>query len=631
MRYFHSDLAVLNAEQYDDGRVTKRPGSGAALKAKGSARVPPKNAPNPKKRTRKASGVDGNEPSEEGKRARGRPRLDLKDEVSAERRRAQIRDAQRAYRERKEISIARLEAEVEALKDTNKDVKTAYQKIIDYANRHGILEQAPEFGHQLQQFQALVEGIIVKDPEENEATPIKSLEGSPREKRTEWKTSTTDNRPEEPVTQSTSKGDHQAQPLLGGIVVSHEPVQHQLPHDLALNLDPSLNDPVEYEIMAAPTSENASFISNLAFDTSFMDSPNTPWTHSPWSTLPAPRTFSFGEWSFSRRLHRFAIEKAVGLLTTQNPPPARMSRVFGFVRLFETIEEIRTRTIATLAAMNSEPLNDWRQPFHHIGASGTHFITGKDGDKTYPDAPPYPSTGYGMGPFDERTMNVRSSLLGMSNYLNIDGMGGDWYDAYDVEAYLARNGIIIPPTAEIQTVELQPGDFLYGQHVQTPSSVGGNPSSAAHLGTEMGLGMNSSSVPALAQPLMGSAAAEYMSPVSSGDGMSVSASTPPNAFSMSTDNFIGVGLQSAPESVSGVATFGNNSPASDFVPNANFMYPSPHGSIPVPAAGPASKRVLLDVGKFVHMLVSRATCMGRAPAFRPMDVVSAFWESVVAE
>src|SRR3984885_10670025 len=64
--------------------------------------------PSPKKRPRRSPKSD----EDDSKKQRGRPRLDTQDETAADRRRTQIRLAQRAYRHRKETTISALKKRV---------------------------------------------------------------------------------------------------------------------------------------------------------------------------------------------------------------------------------------------------------------------------------------------------------------------------------------------------------------------------------------------------------------------------------------------------------------------------------------------------------------------------------------
>ena len=65
----------------------------------------------------------------------------------SQRRRTQIRLAQRAYRNRKENAITELEAQVRDLKEANSAMRSAVQQVFESsANNPHILAQAPELG-----------------------------------------------------------------------------------------------------------------------------------------------------------------------------------------------------------------------------------------------------------------------------------------------------------------------------------------------------------------------------------------------------------------------------------------------------------------------------------------------------
>ncbi|CAK7211103.1 hypothetical protein SCUCBS95973_001017 [Sporothrix curviconia] len=85
------------------------------------------------------------------KRARGRPRIDVKDVTAADRRRTQIRLAQRAYRSRKEKAIVSLEKRVHALKEANEAMSNAFMVLHDFAVQRGLLDTHPDLAQQLRQ------------------------------------------------------------------------------------------------------------------------------------------------------------------------------------------------------------------------------------------------------------------------------------------------------------------------------------------------------------------------------------------------------------------------------------------------------------------------------------------------
>ncbi|OAA59888.1 bZIP family transcription factor [Niveomyces insectorum RCEF 264] len=89
------------------------------------------------------------------KRARGRPRLDIEDVTAADRRRTQIRLAQRAYRSRKEKAISSLECTVQSLHESNEAMSGAFMALHDFVERQGLLDAHPGLTQQLRQTTAV--------------------------------------------------------------------------------------------------------------------------------------------------------------------------------------------------------------------------------------------------------------------------------------------------------------------------------------------------------------------------------------------------------------------------------------------------------------------------------------------
>ncbi|KAI0113458.1 hypothetical protein F4814DRAFT_347331 [Daldinia grandis] len=608
MRYLHSNLAVLSAEQYDGGRYPRRSASKINQKPNTTV-VPTNNAPNPRKRGRKSADRELDGPAEETKRSRGRPRLETKDQTPGERRRTQIRLAQRAYRNRKENAITDLQAKIDDLKNVNSEINNAYHDLFNYASQRGLLAQAPEFGQQLQKLQTLL-----KRTQEQENSEVNE-HNSPEEHSDDGQGDAQNS--EEPV--STLPND-QTPALLGGITVSHEPVvQPELDATFALNPTPNNVHAHNYEVITAPTFENASFGPNVPVDTNFLDPAHSSWARHPWNRLTGPPTMSFNEWTFARRLHRHTVERAAALISMPNPPPAKLTRVFGFVMLFETVDEIRSRTVAMLEKNKNEPLNNWKYPFHRLGGSGTHFPD-QAGPSSLSGSSIYHSSGFGTGPFNERTTRVNDTLLGVSQYINMSGWEGTWFDSDEVETYLAQNGVIIPTAADIHTVEIHPGAFSDVQvqsHTQHMQDFHPNAMDIPHIDASLTLGMPT--IPStIGNPSL-----------ATGSDTTVSTAPPlvPDSSwqSIPTSNFYG-GAHHTEQAVPSFTGF-DDMTANTFVNPSSYHFPYRETEIPTPAASP--RRVVLDVNQFISGLISSATCLGRAPSFRPKDIVSSFWNAVI--
>lgn len=343
-----------------------------------------------------------------------------------QRRRTQIRLAQRAYRNRKENAIQTLEQKVQDLKDTNEEMSNVFMQLHDFAMTTGALDRNPELGRQLrlttERFLALArkaseDGSSGKDDDGGGHASPSSHHAAVSPHRISTSPEAIDIPRSEPP------------PLLwGGYTVTHEPTPF-LP-------DPPANT---YEIITQPTPENASFPFG------------TPSFSFPLASLPPPTTYTPHESTFGRRLHRFATERALYLISMPDPPPARFHRVFGFCLLLETREAIHARTRRTVHKSIQESLAYWPYPFHHLGGAGAHqFDAGSDGGVRYGNQgtvdvmkPAQTNGGFGAGPFTAGVGATRELLDGEMR-MGVEGFGGEFFDPEEVELYLRIRGVVIP-------------------------------------------------------------------------------------------------------------------------------------------------------------------------------------------
>ncbi|RYP86388.1 hypothetical protein DL769_000772 [Monosporascus sp. CRB-8-3] len=585
MRYPQADSPVLNAETYDDG-----------YQFRGIVHKPPPGDPpfmeDPSaSRKRQGKEVIGDQDEGEGgkKRARGRPRLNPKDQTQGERRRTQIRLAQRAYRNRKESAITELESQVRHLKEVNDEMRDAFQQLLDSATRQGLLARTPEFAQQLQKLQALLKRPREDGAEEHESALDAGVEDSPRGSQPESAKSPS------PQGATIEEAKHnQPEQLYGGLLIAPEPGPQQQSHSLDGLMYSSMNDHSgNYQIIAAPTIENASFALNTS---SMFGSAPDSWSFSPWNSLPIPASMAYQESGFARRLHRYAAEKAACLICMKNPPPENMARVFGFARLFETTDQIRERTLATLAKTRAQSLHNWNYPFYNLGGAGTHFPDSGRGSRDDGEGAPRTS-GFRFGPMDEATSHIRDSLLTISQNIRMPGLQGPFWDCDEVEWYMWLNGVLVPDVAtDFCSARIQPGSFHY-QEVHHQEADADAPHSAAPGSASLFAPAHSYDGTSMAtSPAMGDA---WQHANANGEFMGAAAAQ--TAIHGMTQGFAGSSLQ-------------------------NYGPPS----VADPLSGSAGgKLVQLDITKFLDGLTSRGACLGRTPGFRPKDVDAAFWESVI--
>ena len=134
------------AQQLYGGIFRKSPSQDSAVESSSGERE--LEASRPKKKARKSK--KENEDTDESKRQRGRPRLDTEDQTAADRRRTQIRLAQRAYRHRKETTISALKARVNDLQATIEHMDKTFLDLHDNLIEAGITTNHVGVARQLQ-------------------------------------------------------------------------------------------------------------------------------------------------------------------------------------------------------------------------------------------------------------------------------------------------------------------------------------------------------------------------------------------------------------------------------------------------------------------------------------------------
>ena len=299
-------------QQLYGGIFRKSPSQDNAMES--SAGEPEPEASRPKKKARKSK--KDSEEADESKRQRGRPRLDTEDQTAADRRRTQIRLAQRAYRHRKETTISALKARVGDLQSTielmNKTFLDLHDNLIDSGITTKHIGIAKQLQKATQDFVNLSKVSDLDDDDDDEMVKIAEVSGK---------------------TDGSHGNRFESQKELN----PNTGRQERTPPE-------SLSDDAEVEEL--PTTNNAFYMnldswSNMNYDTiSF--SVNVPQPPSALEVLgekarsaaaslfppidhglSSPQgkngsyTYSFQETSFARRLHRRSLEQ--GKLLTPSP------------------------------------------------------------------------------------------------------------------------------------------------------------------------------------------------------------------------------------------------------------------------------------------------------------------------
>lgn len=401
----------------------------------------------------------------------------------SQRRRTQIRLAQRAYRSRKENAIQSLEQRVQELQQTNEEMSNAFMQLHDFAMGRGVLERVPEFANELrattEKFLALARRSS-EEPDEgghgerNISSAGKEPEDSADHEKKEdacvgaldpaiWGYTVTSEAEMAPVVDLTAMPPTPTT-LSYETMQIHTPDVNPFPFGLTPTTDDDLTLPTTFP----------DFFSTIPAANTPPQSTTTPQfspPHSPFESLPLPRDLSYTESTFGRRLQRTALQWGYQLITMSNPPPQTLARVFGFCLLFEPADKIRERMRAGLAKLADENLHFWQWPFWALGGAGKHqfggptagseAVVGNEGKRNV--AKHGFGGDFGMGPFGADVMEARARRLDSSMRITLPGWSGEFYDPDDVEAYLRSKGVVIRPGQDFVTAEVESGWFEEGE------------------------------------------------------------------------------------------------------------------------------------------------------------------------
>ncbi|KAF3934164.1 hypothetical protein ABW20_dc0103398 [Dactylellina cionopaga] len=279
------------------------------------------------------------------KKHRGRPRLDNRDETAAERRRTQIRLAQRAYRQRKETTIASLKTRVEDLETTIETMLNTFFEIHDSAIEHKLVEAHPQFGQTLR---GATEKILALSKEIGTSATAGDEAG--------------DQDIEEHSKDSGNKrGDAEGTEegfFSGPAGTTRQGVSSRSRSTGSRESQGSGNVP--------PTTPNDTF--NLARIRASI--PSRVQSPSPHTSLILP---PHEERTFAQRLRRLALEWRYYRLVNGNPDVTRENQPANFCLLFATKNETLESLRLLLSGRDREPYQLTKFPISHLGGSGLHY------------------------------------------------------------------------------------------------------------------------------------------------------------------------------------------------------------------------------------------------------------------
>lgn len=579
-----------------------------------------------KKQTKRASIAEVDD-QVENKNKRGRPRLDTQDETAADRRRTQIRLAQRAYRHRKETTISALKQKVTNLHNTIEQMSKTFTALHDNMIDAGVLASHHSLGQQLQaateEFAALSKAAAPDSDEEEEIENIANLT------RGESKPSSVPDKSNRRSSGTSSRKSSSAAHRPGRVDVDSASSSDQLSFDARAEEELGLagNKASHSEHSAGGNTDN----DNNNNDKAPLD-PTQPWradnfeqqdldVMDRFATAPEPfffvddrfdritverplvpthnhgsYTYSFQETTFARRLHRMSLERAFRNLANPTIDPEYIKNTFRFTFCFSNRKRMLQRFQTLLKRRAGESLENFNVPFFRIGGAGTHFPRRDDqGKPIYPPNLLSPARAFGPLPY----VPIETPRAGKSTeeILEDIGFGGDWYDAHDVEEYLKTKGIYLD--GQTSLVEVDPVVLRIVKGITT--------------------------TPATAPTVFSSSTA---SSTSSPHPHEPSITTPSSFTAASIPPDFGSG-----DLYSGSTTFFGNMLASDAQPGradgVNVLdvlwddftaQPSSTFFQDLQQQQQSPSLVTFDVEQFLDQLIRSGACLGRAPGFRKETV-----------
>ncbi|KAF1923656.1 uncharacterized protein M421DRAFT_306905 [Didymella exigua CBS 183.55] len=330
-------------------------------------------------------------------------------------------------------------------------------------------------------------------------------------------------------------------------------------------------------------------------------------------TLSPNYTYSFEEVTFARRLMRATLESGFLLLSKSDVHPAALNYVFKLSLPYLTLDEIRARFKTILARGVTEDLDWYATPFLHLGGAGTHYQRRDAQGNPIPLKNTW--TIRQIEPLDKRLIRMESVADGqVQNLEGIDlaGLEGEWFDAYDVQGYLEEQWHCrIDPRSSFAEclVEDENATTSYNEREPprlTPGSTAGTPDDSPppippsfnSFEPSYGLDMSFNNTPTpnfLAVP------------------------NRPSLIDLSFDQTLGLDL--APG-------FGLGFDGNDGYNTLSFNTMGEAEQLPVVKQKP-KKVAWVDVSKLIDKMMTRAICLGRAPGYRRNDVDVAFREALI--
>ncbi|KAF1914393.1 hypothetical protein BDU57DRAFT_454768, partial [Ampelomyces quisqualis] len=598
-----------------------------------------------------------------GKKARGRPRVDTTDATAADRRRTQIRLAQRAYRQRKETTISSLKQQSSQLHSIIEQMNKTFLRFNDYALKSGLLQLniglARELKHATETFTSLAKtasdleaGDEYGEGIEQGVQPTRIAQeprtASPAREAIEvgWGYSAIPNR---------TGGGTQSIPIETQSDDYFQNVNGFFSQASSTSLIPRRQFTVEevwdqfknsnahYQPAATASHPRGSlpfgFVDILKQQTGSgpytplnpdifpvcnptpditppvtrLSTPPRPISSISHKTMAPVFTYSNDETTFARRLTRAAVETGFHALSSVDARPSALKHVFKLSLLYLTLDQLRERFKSILSRGVNEELDIWEIPFIQLGGAGTHYPRKDTNGNTLPRKNNW--TVRQIEPLEKKMVRIESVEDGRWEYLHdmdLRNFEGEWFDAYDVQGYLEeRWGFRVDHKSSFAECMVEDdGVSEFGRH-----SSDGSPSLTRSLSgnsTEGG-----EIIPYSITPPTTNA---YSLP-DSALGLDMSFGSPAfnsNNIDLSVDQTLGLDLAPGYD-------YGFSSDNVFNVFGLDIM-----GDVEVVPMQKKKKVAWVEVSKLIDDLLKHCVCLGQAPGFRCKDVDMAFQNALVS-
>ena len=185
-------------------------------------------------------------------------------------------------------------------------------------------------------------------------------------------------------------------------------------------------------------------------------------------SLPIPRSHSYQETSFARRLMRATVERGIRLMTDPNASQEDLNRMCRFTWCFASSSKMVESMLDVVGRTTRDGLERWEVPRLHLGGAGLHFPRANVDGESSP--PAWWSEEAPMGPprlVQPETPHPNSMTI--TDIIRKVQVEGDWYDSSDVEQYLRSKGLYLDGQSSIVEI-IEPEDSVPElQEVQMPS------------------------------------------------------------------------------------------------------------------------------------------------------------------